>query len=100
MMVPMSLRVIARATIKADKVDEAKAVFSAIVDPTRNEAGCIQYDLLQSQANPQNFAIVEEWESKDHLDAHLKSAHVAEMLSKLPDLADGPPDVQLYNQVL
>ncbi len=99
-MVPMSLRVIARATIKADKVDEAKAVFCAIVDPTRNEAGCIQYDLLQSQSNPREFAIVEEWESKELLDQHLQSTHVGEMLSKLPDLVDGPPDVQLYDDVL
>ena len=99
-MVRMSLRVIARATIKADKVEEAKAVFCAIVAPTRAEAGCIQYDLLQNQSKPEDFAIVEEWESQEHLDAHLESAHVADMLSKLPDLADGPPDVQLYDEVL
>ena len=48
----------------------------ALVEPTRRESGCIQYELLQNQEDPTDFVFVEEWESEVRLNAHLDSPHI------------------------
>lgn len=93
------MRVVARASIKPEKIEAAKALFAGLVAPTRAEDGCIQYDLLQNQQDPTDFTFVEEWESSEHLEAHLKSAHIADMLSKIGELSAAPSDVRRYDQV-
>lgn len=48
----------------------------ALVEPTRAEAGCGQYDLHQDLANPLAFYMIEQWSSDEALQAHDASAHI------------------------
>ncbi|NJM60334.1 MAG: antibiotic biosynthesis monooxygenase [Oscillatoriales cyanobacterium RU_3_3] len=91
-----TLRAVARLTAFPDKVEELKSLLLSIIEPTRQEAGCIQYELLQNQADPTDFTFVEEWETKALLDAHLASTHIQDALRKLEGLATAPPDIQFY----
>lgn len=95
----MTLRVVALFTALPDKIDEAKQVMTGLVAPTRQEAGCITYDLLQSTTNPAHFSFVEEWQSEADLEAHLKTPHVTAALEKIPELTTGAPDIRRYHQV-
>ncbi|MDQ2856133.1 MAG: antibiotic biosynthesis monooxygenase, partial [Acidobacteriota bacterium] len=56
-----TLRVVARIMALPDKVDEVRSLLEALVEPTRNEAGCISYELLQNKSDPADFTFVEEW---------------------------------------
>jgi quinol monooxygenase YgiN len=47
-----------------------------LVAQTRNEKGCVNYDLHQSQEDTREFAIYENWDNATDLDAHAKSAHL------------------------
>jgi quinol monooxygenase YgiN len=95
----MTLRVIAHLTAKPDKIEETKALCKSLIAPTRAEAGCIKYDLLQSNDDPAKFTYDEEWQSDVALNAHLKSPHIAAAFAKIPELLEGAPDIGKYTQV-
>jgi len=90
------IRVVARLIAFPNKVEEAKALLLGLVEPTRKEAGCLQYDLLQNQADPTDFTFVEEWESDESLDAHLGSEHIQSAIAQIPELIASGPDIRRY----
>ena len=47
-----------------------------LVEPTRKEPGCIQYDLHQDNENPEVFVFYENWESRELWQAHMNSVHL------------------------
>ncbi|PMB08191.1 antibiotic biosynthesis monooxygenase [Fischerella thermalis CCMEE 5282] len=91
-----TIRVIARITAQPEKVEDIKAVLLEIIEPTRQENGCIKYELLQNQSDPTEFTFVEEWTSNDALDAHLASAHIQTAAAKLQDLVADEIDIRRY----
>lgn len=91
-----TLRVVARLTAFPDKVAELKSLLLSIIEPTRQEQGCIKYELLQNQADPTDFTFVEEWESAALLEQHLASNHIQAAVQQLEGLAVGPPDIRRY----
>ena len=48
-----------------------------LIDTTRSEEGCINYDLHQDNDNPAHFMFFENWESYDLWQDHIKSDHIA-----------------------
>ena len=91
-----TLRVVARLVAFPDKVTELKSLLLSIIEPTRQEAGCIKYELLQNQVDPTDFTFVEEWESATLLEQHLASTHIQTAVQQLEGLAVGPPDIRRY----
>ncbi|MGL5061666.1 MAG: putative quinol monooxygenase [Microcoleus sp.] len=91
-----TLHVVARLTAIPDKVEELKSLLLSVIEPTRREEGCIKYELFQSQADPEYFTFVEEWESEELLQIHLASTHIQAALSQLEGLAVAPPDICRY----
>lgn len=91
-----SLRVVARIIAKNDKTSEVRELLSALIAPTRNESGCISYQLLQNRSDPTDFTFVEEWETETAFDAHLATNHIKEALPKLERIAAQPPDIRTY----
>ncbi|MCU0515755.1 MAG: antibiotic biosynthesis monooxygenase [Oscillatoria sp. Prado101] len=93
------VRVVARVVALPEKLEEVKAVVTGLVEPTRKEAGCISYELLQNQDDPTDFTFVEEWESRELLDAHLNSPHLQEAGAKLNGIAAAAPDIRFYTLI-
>lgn len=93
------LRVVARVVALPDKIEALKAVLMGLVEPTRQEAGCIEYDLLQNQADPTDFTFVETWESLEHLQTHLASVHLQAATIQIKNLVAIPPDIRCYDQI-
>ncbi len=92
----MTIRVVARVIALPEKVEVLKAVLLELIEPTRQESGCIKYELLQNQSVPTDFTFVEEWASNDALDAHLASAHIEAAEAKLEGLVAAEPDIRRY----
>jgi quinol monooxygenase YgiN len=89
----MTLHVVAHVTAKPDKIAAAKAMMQGLLEPTRKEAGCIKYVMLENNADPARFVFVEEWESEAALEAHLKAPHIAAAFERIPELLEGPPEI-------
>ena len=70
-----TLNVVAIAETSPERAEELKKVCLDLIEPTRKEDGCISYDLYQDVTNPGKFTFIENWQSNEHLDAHLKTPH-------------------------
>ena len=71
------LSVVAEMVAKPGKEEELKRHMIALVAPTLKEEGCVQYDLHQSTSEPGRFVFYENWTSREMLDRHSKSEHIA-----------------------
>jgi len=74
--------VVALIKAKVGKEKMLETILKTMVDPTRQEAGCIQYDLHRDQSDPRMFVFVEKWKSEKDLQAHLASAHIASAMAR------------------
>jgi len=71
-----TLKVVAIAETSSDKAMELKKVCLGLIEPTRKESGCISYELYEDKTNPGRLTFIEEWESQEHLNIHLKTPHL------------------------
>ena len=91
--------VIATFQAKPGKEAELKKALTALVEPTRRESGCINYDLHQLPEEPSKFLFHENWTSQALLDAHLQSPHIKALLPQVPELAVAPPGIQIWEKI-
>lgn len=94
-----TLRVVARFVARPDAIDEIKAILEGLIAPTRQEAGCIRYDLLHNEADSTDFVFDEEWASDAALDRHLETPHIQAALPKLSERVAAPVDIRRYRLV-
>lgn len=64
----------------------------ALVDPTRAETECLNYDLHRSLENSDEWVVYENWRSREGLDAHMQAPHLEAFLRAAPDLVAGDVD--------
>ena len=79
------------------KEDEAAQALADLVEPTHAEAGCILYALHKGVDDPSRFAFVERWESRQAIDDHLASPHIAALLERVDELFAEAPDIVMYD---
>ena len=67
------------ANIKANPAQAqlVKNELEKLIPITRGEAGCIQYDLHQDNADPSHFLFYENWESRELWQTHMNAPHLA-----------------------
>ena len=68
--------VIATLTIKPGTLEAIRPHAEACIVATRQEKGCIAYDLNASMTDPSTLVFVEKWETREDLTAHSKQAHL------------------------
>lgn len=73
-------------------VERVKAMYP----PTRRERGCISYVVYTEAADDSHVLFVEEWESKDALEAHFETPHFEAFGEELPNLITGPVDASIH----
>ena len=70
------LTIVARIEAKPDQVELVKSELLKVIEPTRGEAGCLQYDLHQDNDNPAVFLFFENWESRPLWQDHMNREHL------------------------
>jgi len=82
--------IILTAIVKAkpDEMEAVKAALMTMVEPTRQEPGCLCYNLHQSKSDPTQFLFYEQWASKETFDAHGKTPHMKALGGKLKGKTD------------
>ena len=73
-----ALTIVARIEAKTEKVEQVKSELVKLIETTRKEDGCIQYDLHQDNDRPEVFLFYENWESRDLWQTHMSNTHLAE----------------------
>jgi quinol monooxygenase YgiN len=82
------LTVIAFMKAAPGKEAELKAELEALIEPTSQEDGYVNYDLHQGMEDPSTFFFYENWESAAQLDAHLATPHLVRFAGMIGDLLD------------
>lgn len=91
-----TLTVIARAKAKPGKETEVEKLLLSLVEPSRKDAGCVNYDLHRSHEDPASFLFHENWTSREHLNQHLAKPDLQATLSKLGNLVAESPEISLW----
>ncbi|MBL8292313.1 MAG: antibiotic biosynthesis monooxygenase [Bryobacterales bacterium] len=84
---------------KAGKEDDLRRALIALVAPTRQEDGCVQYDLHEKTDEPGRFVFYENWVSADHLARHAASAHIQSFRAGAGDLLAEPARIETYTRI-
>lgn len=84
------LTVVAEIVAKPGREQELRRRLLALVEPTRKEEGCLQYDLHADNASPGRFLFYENWTSEELLERHLASPHLEDFTAVAGDLLGEP----------
>jgi quinol monooxygenase YgiN len=84
-MAAMSDTIIVTGVIDLDpaKRDDAIAAALVVMEATRAEEGSEAYAFTADLADPGRLHLVKQWASAEALDAHIKSAHLAEFMARI-----------------
>ena len=94
-----TLTVIATFQARAGQETELRSALIGLLAPTRNENGCINYDLHASPEDPAKFLFHENWTSQAALDAHLQSPHVKALLPRMDELCVAFPEIKVWERI-
>lgn len=93
------LTVVAEIIAAPGKEAALREALLGLIEPTRAEDGCVQYDLHESTDTPGQFVFYENWISRGHLDRHLASPHLEAMKARFPELLAVPPRILTYTRI-
>lgn len=94
-MANQKLTIVARILAKPEKRDLVKAELLKLIDITRAEEGCINYDLHQDNENENLFLFYENWVSRDLWQTHVQNAHLAKYMKA----TDGAVEEFIINEM-
>lgn len=91
--------IIARISSIPDAAPQFREILQALVAPSRNEPGCLSYELFQDAEQPGDFITVERWVDDSAADAHLATPHVAAAIAQASSLFGQPPLIHRFTQL-
>ena len=89
------LTIVANILAKENKIDLVKSELIKLIDITRAEEGCIQYDLHQDNENPAHFLFFENWETRALWQAHMANTHLKDYMAA----TDGAVESFIVNEM-
>ncbi|WBX86197.1 putative quinol monooxygenase [Sphingosinicella microcystinivorans] len=82
---------------KPGKDTELGQALAALVEPTRNESGCIRYDLYSGDGG--RWSVHEIWRDEAAIQFHLEQPYIVDFIEKMPGLIALDPAVSSYRPV-
>jgi quinol monooxygenase YgiN len=76
--------------LRPEHLEEAEAILREVIRTTHAEEGCLLYALHRSTEEPTRYVLVERWRSREDLDGHYKSPHLAPLSLATGVLAEPP----------
>lgn len=94
------IKVVAKNFGDPTKIDELIQLFAKLASTSRKEPGCLRYELYQDIDTPEILTMIEEWDSQEHLDAHLHTAHFLKIAGELSKMYTKKTEMNIYAQVI
>lgn len=76
-----------------------EAELRSLVEPTRQEPGCLQYDICKSSSEPHDMVVFERWNLPSDFDAHMRTPYVKTFMNKVADLCTQDVEIRTYHMV-
>lgn len=93
---PSELTLVAFLRAKPGQSEELSRRLNALVEPTRAEAGCINYDLHRSNEDETVWMLYENWRSAADLDAHFETPYLKEFVARRAEVLEGDMDLRRF----
>lgn len=93
------ITIVAKKLIKQGKLEEFKALAEDLINESRNEEGCIAYNLYEDINNSYILTFIEEWKNEEVIKLHNSTEHFTSVVPKLTDLQEGKTEVNLYRMI-
>ena len=87
--------IVTNIIVKNDKIDLVKAELLKLIDITRAEEGCINYDLHQDNENQAHFMFYANWESHELWQTHKRNQYLQDYL----DATEGAVELFTLNEM-
>jgi quinol monooxygenase YgiN len=78
-----------------EKQLEVTQTLLSMIEPTGKEAGCLSYTVFCDIEDKNRFSLLEEWESREDLDHHIRSHRFGVLLGTKTLLCE-PPTIQIH----
>lgn len=85
-----SLTIIGRLRARSGRESDLRDALIEVLNESRQETGCINYDLHVAEADPSLFVLYENWISQDALDEHFQLPHSTKLAARFPELLAEP----------
>jgi len=86
--------VITSMNVLPEKQKEVLQTLLSMVEPPGKEKGCLSYGIFSDIEDRNVFSLISEWETRQHLDHHLKSDRFSVLLG-IKSLLCEPPKIQI-----
>ena len=93
---PDAITVTAQIRVKPGTAILLKRALTEVATLTRQEPGCLGYDLHQSVNEPNLFLLHERWSSRADLDAHLEMPYIQDLNAQSHAVLAEPVIVQIW----
>ena len=84
---------LAKSVLLEGKQQEFVSIAEKLVKATREEPGCIYYDLVQDASDDRVFCFVEKYQDEAAVAAHMASVHFQTYVPMMNALREGPSEV-------
>ena len=91
--------VLARITVKPEVAELAKRLLLDLAAKSRQDPGCMAYELFQQTDAPHVFQTVEQWRDKADAEAHMKTLHVGAAFAAAGPLLAGAPEIVAFSRL-
>ena len=92
----MPIHVHARMYINDDgKLDEE---IKKMIEASLKDSGCLGYTFYQNLLDKTQYIMVEKWENKEKLDAHMKTEHFAKLGEYMKKVSTKPMELELIEE--
>lgn len=93
------VHILARITAQPAHAQAMRELLVELVAPTREEPGCLHYELFQRDGAAHVFQTIERWTDEAAADAHMSTPHVTAAISKGSSLFATPPEILRFTQI-
>jgi quinol monooxygenase YgiN len=89
--------IIVRITMNAivEKRTEVMQTLLSMIEPTENGRGCLSCHVLRDVEDKNVFSLIQEWETREDLDDHIKSARFSVLLGTRSLLCE-PQQIEIH----
>jgi quinol monooxygenase YgiN len=89
------LTIVAIIRARAGREAEVGRRLRGLVEPSRRDPGCLNYDLHVSLETPGLFLFYENWATRADWDAHMATPHLAAWKAAAEDLVESTEILQM-----
>ncbi|WP_346939173.1 putative quinol monooxygenase [uncultured Clostridium sp.] len=93
------ITIVAKKTIKKDKKEEFKNLANKLIEESRKENGCIEYDLYEEFSNSNVVAFIEVWKNEEAINSHNNTRHFTTIVPELAKFQEGETEITLYKKI-